>query len=78
MAEQRPTEKAGNNFGRVKTHSRMAHSESTKLKGAEQMYRSNLAVAMYELGEGLENLTTGIRATYILLEDVKRMLEQRR
>ncbi|MEQ1763233.1 MAG: hypothetical protein ABL984_08825 [Pyrinomonadaceae bacterium] len=78
MAEQRPTEKAVNNFGRVKTHSRMAHSDSTQLKGAEQMYRSNMAVALYELGEGMENLTTGIRATYILLEEVKRMLEQRR
>jgi hypothetical protein len=78
MAEQRPTEKAGNNFERVKSHSRMAQIESTKLKGAEQMFRSNLAVAIYELGEGLENLTTGIRATYILLEEMKRMLEQRR
>jgi hypothetical protein len=37
-----------------------------------------MAVALYELGDGLENLTTGIRATYILLEEVKRMLEQRR
>jgi len=78
MAEPRPTEKATNNFGRVKSHSRLAHSESTSLKGQEQMYRSNIAVALYELGDGLENLTTGIRATYILLEEVKRMLEQRR
>lgn len=78
MAEPRPTEKATGNFGRVKTHSRMAHSESTKLQGQEQMYRSNMAVALYELGEGMENLTVGIRATYLLLEDVKRLLELRR
>ncbi|HQU92640.1 MAG TPA: hypothetical protein PLK77_10110 [Pyrinomonadaceae bacterium] len=78
MAEPRPTEKATGNFGRVKTHSRMAHSESTNLKDPEQMYRSNMAVVLYELGDGLENLTTGIRATYILLEEVKRLLEQRR
>ena len=42
------------------------------------MYTSNIAVEMYELGEGMEALTTGLRATYILLEDVKRLLEQRR
>lgn len=78
MAEPRPTEKAARAFGRVKTHSRLAHTESTKLKGVEQMYRSNVAVSIHDLGEGLENLTTGLRATYILLEEVKRMLEQRR
>lgn len=78
MAEQRPTEKATHNFGRVKTHSAAAQGEATRLKGPEQMFRANVAVALYELGDGLENLTTGIRATYLLLEEVKRLLELRR
>ena len=78
MAEPRPTESARSSFGRAKTNSRMAHTESTKLKGAEQMYRSHLAISVHDFAEGLESLTTGIRATYILLEEVKRLLEQRR
>lgn len=78
MAEPRPTEKAASSFGRAKLNARMAHSESTKLKGAEQMYRSHMAISLHDLSEGLENLTTGIRATYILLDEVKRLLEQRR
>jgi hypothetical protein len=78
MAEAKPSEKARSSFDRAKTHARMAHSESTSLKGAEQMFRSHLAVSVYELAEGLESLTVGVRATYILLEEVKRMLEQRR
>lgn len=77
MSEKRPTEKAVANFSRAKAHSRMAHTESTNLKGPEQMFRSHLAVSVYELNEGLENLTTGIRATYMLLEEVKRLLERR-
>ena len=78
MAEVRPTDSARGSFGRAKMNARMAHRESTQLKGAEQMYRSHLAVSVYDLAEGLESLTTGLRATYILLEEVKRLLEQRR
>ncbi len=42
------------------------------------MFRSHLAVSVHDLAEGLESLTVGVRATYILLEEVKRLLEQRR
>lgn len=78
MAEPRPTDIAKSAFGRVKTHSRMAQTEANKLKGQEAIYRAHLSTSLYELGEGLEAMTTGLRATYILLEDVKRVLEQRR
>ena len=78
MSEARPTESARASFGRAKTNARMAHGESTKLKGADQMYRSHLAISVYDLAEGMESLTTGLRATYLLLEEVKRLLEQKR
>ena len=79
MSEKRPTEKALGNFSRVKQHSRMGHSEGVRDKTSKEgQYQSHMAISIYELGEGLENLTTGIRATYLLLEEVKRMLEQRR
>ena len=78
MGDQKPTDIARSSFGRVKTHSRLAHVESAKSTGGDAMYRSHIAVSINELGAGLEALTTGLRATYILLEDVKRMLEQRR
>lgn len=78
MGDQRPTDIAKNSFGRVKTHSNMAHSEAIKLKGLEAMYRSHTSVALGELGAGLEAMTTGLRATYLLLEEVKQLLEQRR
>ena len=79
MADQRPTDKALSNFGRVKTHSRMAHVDGVRDKTSKEgTYQSHMAISLYELGDGLESLTTGLRATYILLEEVKRLLEQRR
>jgi hypothetical protein len=33
---------------------------------------------LVNLAEGLVHLSTGVRATYILLEDVKRLLEQQK
>jgi hypothetical protein len=77
MSDKRPTEKAILNFARAKAHGRMAQNESTSLKGEEQMFRSHIAVSIQEMNEGLESLTTGIRATYLLLEEVKRLLERR-
>lgn len=78
MGDQKPTDSARSSFGRVKMHSKLAHVESAKSAGNDAMYRSHMAISMHELGEGLEALTTGLRATYILLEDVKRQLEFRR
>lgn len=78
MSEKRPTESAKMHFGIAQTHTRMAHQIAAKDKGDDGMYKSNVAVAIYELADGLNDLTTGIRATYILLEEVKRLLEQQK
>ena len=71
----KPTEEARIHFGIAKTHSREAHVIAAKEK---DMFKANSAVALFEIADGLENLTTGIRATYILLEEVKNLLEQQR
>lgn len=76
MSDKRPTEQARQNFDRAKTHSAMAHQISAREKDQEAMYRSHSAVSLQEIAEGLGNLTTGLRATYILLEEVKRLLER--
>ena len=78
MSEKRPSESAKMHFGIAQTHSRMAHQIAAKDKGDDGMYKSNVAVAIYELADGLNDLTTGIRATFILLEEVKRLLEQQK
>lgn len=79
MGDPRPTDIARSAFERVQQHSRMAHTEAAKGKGTtEAMYQSHMAISIGELGSGLAALTTGLRATYILLEEVKRLLEQRR
>ena len=78
MSEKRPTDSAKIHFGIAQTHSRMAHQIAAKDKGDDGMQKSHVAVAIYELADGLNDLTTGIRATYILLEEVKRLLEQQK
>ena len=78
MSEKRPTDSAKIHFGIAQTHSRLAHQISAKNQDNEAMYKSHVAVAIYELSDGLNDLTTGIRATYILLEEVKRLLEQQK
>jgi len=76
MSEKKPTESARVHFGIAQTHSRMAHQISAKNSDNEGMYKSHVAIAINELADGLNDLTTGIRATYILLEEVKRLLER--
>ena len=78
MAEQRPTDQAKSSFGRAKSHGRLAHIEGSKNVGSDAMYKSHMALTVHDLAEGMEALTTGLRATYLLLEEVKRTLEQRR
>ena len=75
MSEKRPTDSAKIHFGIAQTHSRMAHQIAAKDTGDDGMYKSHVAIAINELADGLNDLTTGIRATYILLEEVKRFLE---
>jgi hypothetical protein len=77
MSEKKPTESAIMHFGISKTHSRMAHQISAKSQGDESMQKSHMAIATYELADGLADLATGIRATYLLLDEVKRLLQSR-
>jgi hypothetical protein len=78
MSEKRPTDSAKIHFGIAQTHSRIAHQIAAKDQGDDGRYKSNVAVAINELSDGLNDLTIGLRATYILLEEVKRLLEQQK
>lgn len=78
MSEKRPTDSAKFHFGVAQSHSRLAHQIAAKDKGNEGMYKSHVVVAINELADGLSDLTTGIRATYILLEEVKHSSNNRR
>ena len=76
MSEKKPTESAIMHFGIAKTHSRMAHQISAKSQGDDGTQKSHMAIATYELADGMADLATGIRATYLLLDEVKRLLSR--
>jgi hypothetical protein len=44
---------------------------ATHVSGNEEKGNSYLSAAVRELAEGLQHLSDGLRATYILLEEVK-------
>ncbi len=48
MSEKRPTDSAKMHFGIAQTHSRMAHQIAAKDKGDDGMYKSHVAIAIYE------------------------------
>lgn len=77
MSDKKPTESAIMHFGIAKTHSRMAHQISAKNQGDDGNQRSHMAIAVYELADGMADLATGIRATYLVLDEVKRLLQSR-
>ena len=77
MGEKKPTESAIMHFGISKTHSQMASQLAAKDKGNDGMQKSHMAIATYELADGMADLATGIRATYLLLDEVKRLLQSR-
>ena len=77
MSEQKPTESAKIHFGMAQTHSRLAHQISSKEAGNEAMFKSHTVIAINELADGLSDLTTGLRATYLLLDEVKQLLVRR-
>jgi hypothetical protein len=78
MSEKKPTEQARLHFGIAQQHSRLAHQISAKENNDVGMQKSHMAISLYEIAEGMSELATGIRATYILLDEVKKLLEQRR
>ncbi len=74
-ADMRPTEKARLMFMAAETTSRMAR---TFANTNDSMYRTMMADSQNALATGLSDMATGIRATYILLAQVKRSLDQAR
>ena len=82
MAE-RPTERANKNFSHAGGSANQA-SHQIKRAGPltnddlDRLYKFNLAEAMSYLAQGSMAMAEGLRATYILLEEVKRLLEQQR
>jgi hypothetical protein len=77
MSEKKPTDQARFQFGMALTQTKLAHQISMKDKGNEGMYKSHIAISLQQIAEGLNAMATGMRATYIVLEDIKRLLEHR-
>lgn len=82
MAE-RPTERAKKNFGYAGGSANQA-SHQIKRAGPlsndalDRLYEYNLAEAVSYLAQGSMAMADGLRATYVLLEEVRRLLEQQR
>jgi len=69
--EQRPTEAAIQLFSLSLDFARMAGDDP---RGVEFVLK-DLAMSQREMAAGLKHLATGLRATYILLEEVNRKLK---
>jgi hypothetical protein len=68
----RPTEEAGVFFGQATSSAFSAGAFADKNDRAMQYE----AKALNQIANGLEALSRGMRATYILLEEVKKLLER--
>jgi hypothetical protein len=69
----RPTEQASYKFNKAYRFADQAGGffTATHVKGNEDKGHSYLCSAVRELAEGMQHLSDGLRATYILLEQVK-------
>jgi hypothetical protein len=67
----RPTESAINEFHVVRQHSGRAF---IRIPVGDP--NAEIALAIKSLADGLINLSTGLRATYMLLEEVKGLLQK--
>ncbi|MEO8648017.1 MAG: hypothetical protein ABI539_02505 [Acidobacteriota bacterium] len=72
-ADMKPTEKARLRFQGAGTTSQLAR---TFAEEGGVIYRTMVADSLNGLALGLEEMATGIRATYILLDQIKRSLEK--
>ena len=72
----RPTDRAHQNFLGAKTTSSMAVNESNSSNLS--MYDNLMAQPLGAIVDGLDDMATGMRATYILLEQIKDQLEKQR
>jgi hypothetical protein len=68
----RPTETAESYFSLASTRFKNA-VDATAKGGNSPEY--NLAMGYLDMCKGLSNLNTGVRATYMLLEEIKFMLQ---
>ena len=69
--EQRPTDSAIALFSVSLDYARMAYEDP---RGLDNQIK-DLAMSQREMAAGLKHLATGLRATYILLEEVNRKLK---
>ena len=69
----RPTEQANFNFKKAYDFADRAgaYYQATHASGSEEMGNRYLSSAVRELASGLQHLSDGLRATYILLEEIK-------
>jgi hypothetical protein len=69
----RPTEQASFNFRKAYDFADKAGAfyQVTHASGNEEMGNRHLSSAVRELASGLQHLSDGLRATYILLEQIK-------
>ena len=75
----RPTEHAKMRFAYVAKAGAAAATHFDKVPITEEknaLGHHSLAVAFAHLARGLEDLSDGLRATYMLLKEVKRMIAQ--
>ena len=74
-AQTRPTDRAKDHFSSAESAANFAgHIANID----ETKYKVKLTKALEHLAQGLSEIATGQRATYLLLEEIKRTLNQRR
>lgn len=72
-AMARPTEQASFKFKKAYGFADKAGAfyQVTRANGSEEMGNRYLSAAVRELAEGLQHLSDGLRATYVLLDKIK-------
>ena len=71
MSDNRPTDQAKSNFLNASVQANFGITASDKEVFPNE-YKQRIAMSLKGLADGLENLATGLRATYILLEKIER------
>lgn len=72
---RKPTEQAEASF-RYAERASMAALNGVKAKGDEMSVATyNIGTSLVHMARGMTNLAIGLRATYLLLEDVNRKLD---
>jgi hypothetical protein len=72
----RPTQSAEHGFSIAITN--FSNARGALAKGDQAQGLGTIALALQQTTDGLRDLSVGVRATYILLEEVKQLLQQQR